>query len=236
MSNRNMLVLLGGALVIVALMSSVFTVQQTERAVLLRFKEIVSSDLQPGLHAKVPFLDEVRRFDGRVQTLATTTETFFTVEKKPLRVDSYVKWRIRDVNRYFQVTSGDTDNAERLLRERAITGLRNQISRRGMRDVVSGARDQLAQQLTREMNNATQREFGIEVIDVRVKRIELPGEVSESVYRRMVSEREIEAKQHRASGEEKSLGIRAAADRAAVVIAANAYRDAEQVRGDGVQR
>jgi membrane protease subunit HflC len=102
-----------------------------------------------------------------------------------------------------------------------------------MRDVVSGERDQLARNLTREMNVAIQKEFGIQVIDVRVKRIELPVEVSESVYRRMISEREIEAKQHRARGEEKSLGIRAAADRAAVVIAANAYRDAEQIRGEG---
>ena len=233
MNNRVVVIALAVVGVFVVLSSAMFTVHQTERAVLLRFREIVSVDLEPGLHFKVPFVDVVRRFDGRVQTLTTTPETYFTVEKKPLMVDSFVKWRINDVNLYFQVTSGDSTNAERLLRERVITGLRNQFSRRGMRDVVSGERDQLARNLTREMNVATQKEFGIQVIDVRVKRIELPVEVSESVYRRMISEREIEAKQHRARGEEKSLGIRAAADRAAVVIAANAYRDAEQIRGEG---
>jgi membrane protease subunit HflC len=233
MNNRIVVIALAVVGVFVVLSSAMFTVHQTERAVLLRFREIVSVDLEPGLHFKVPFVDVVRRFDGRVQTLTTTPETYFTVEKKPLMVDSFVKWRINDVDLYFQVTSGDSTNAERLLRERVITGLRNQISRRGMRDVVSGERDQLARNLTREMNVAIQKEFGIQVIDVRVKRIELPVEVSESVYRRMISEREIEAKQHRARGEEKSLGIRAAADRAAVVIAANAYRDAEQIRGEG---
>jgi membrane protease subunit HflC len=233
MNNRVVVIALAVVGVFVVLSSAMFTVHQTERAVLLRFREIVSVDLEPGLHFKVPFVDVVRRFDGRVQTLTTTPETYFTVEKKPLMVDSFVKWRINDVDLYFQVTSGDSTNAERLLRERVITGLRNQISRRGMRDVVSGERDQLARNLTREMNVAIQKEFGIQVIDVRVKRIELPVEVSESVYRRMISEREIEAKQHRARGEEKSLGIRASADRAAVVIAANAYRDAEQIRGEG---
>ena len=233
MNNRIAAIALAAVGILVVLYSSMFTVHQTERAVLLRFREIVSVDLEPGLHFKIPFVDVVRRFDARVQTLTTTPETYFTVEKKPLMVDSVVKWRINDVDLYFQVTSGDSTNAERLLRERVITGLRNQISRRGMRDVVSGERDQLARNLTREMNVAIQKEFGIQVIDVRVKRIELPVEVSESVYRRMISEREIEAKQHRARGEEKSLGIRAAADRASVVIAANAYRDAEQIRGEG---
>ena len=220
-----------GLLVIV--FGSAFTLHQTERAVLLRFSEIVSTDLRPGLHFKLPFIDVVRRFDGRIQTLTTTPETYFTVEKKPLLVDSFVKWKIRNVDLYFQVTGGDSINAERLIRERVITGLRNQISRRGMRDVVSGERDQLARDLTREVNVAISKEFGIQVIDVRVKRIELPGEVSESVYRRMISERNIEARQYRARGSEKALGIRAAADREAVVITANAYRTAEQIRGDG---
>lgn len=220
-----------GLLVIV--LGSAFTLHQTERAVLLRFSEIVSTDLRPGLHFKLPFIDVVRRFDGRIQTLTTTPETYFTVEKKPLLVDSFVKWKIRNVDLYFQVTGGDSINAERLIRERVITGLRNQISRRGMRDVVSGERDQLARDLTREVNVAISKEFGIQVIDVRVKRIELPGEVSESVYRRMISERNIEARQYRARGSEKALGIRAAADREAVVITANAYRTAEQIRGDG---
>ena len=220
-----------GLLVIV--LGSAFTLHQTERAVLLRFSEIVSTDLRAGLHFKLPFIDVVRRFDGRIQTLTTTPETYFTVEKKPLLVDSFVKWKIRDVDLYFQVTGGDSINAERLIRERVITGLRNQISRRGMRDVVSGERDQLARALTREVNVAISKEFGIQVIDVRVKRIELPGEVSESVYRRMISERNIEARQYRARGSEKALGIRAAADREAVVITANAYRTAEQIRGDG---
>ncbi len=233
MDSRVLAAGVGAVGLLIILLSSAYTLHQTERAVLLRFSEIVSSDLRPGLHFKLPFIDVVRRFDGRIQTLTTTPETYFTVEKKPLLVDSFVKWKIRNVDQYFQVTGGDPINAERLIRERVITGLRNQISRRGMRDVVSGERDQLARALTREVNVAISKEFGIQVIDVRVKRIELPGEVSESVYRRMISERNIEARQYRARGSEKALGIRAAADREAVVIAANAYRTAEQIRGDG---
>ena len=233
MNTRGLATGLGIVGLLIIMLSSTFTLHETERAVLLRFSEIVSADLRPGLHFKLPFIDVVRRFDGRIQTLTTTPETYFTVEKKPLLVDSFVKWVIRDVDLYFQVTGGDSINAERLIRERVITGLRNQISRRGMRDVVSGERDQLARDLTREVNVAIRKEFGIQVIDVRVKRIELPSEVSESVYRRMISERNIEARQYRARGSEKALGIRAGADREAVVITANAYRTAEQIRGDG---
>ena len=233
MSPRLLMIVSGVIVAIIILFGGVFTVHQTERAVLLRFREVVTADIAPGLHYKVPLIDEVVRFDGRVQTLTSPSATFFTLEKKPLLVESFAKWRIRDVKSYYTSTGGDGERATRLIQERVNTGLRNQISRRDMHEVISGERDQLMGELTRDLNRVTQKEFGIEVLDVRVKKIELPEKVSDSVYDRMSSEREIEARQHRASGGELAVGIRADADRKRVVIAAEAYRQAEQIRGDG---
>ena len=223
-----------GALVFVLLVSNtLYIVHETQRAILLRFGAVTESDLEPGLRWKIPFADQVQRFDGRVLTVDAPEERYFTLEQKPLRVDSFAKWRIGDVARYYTSTSGDELIARRLLQERVNEGLRNQISRRDMHEVISGERDQLMAELTTSLNDVMSREIGVEVIDVRVKRIDLPEDVEASVFQRMNSAREIEAKQYRASGEEKAIGIRADADRQVTVLEAEAYREAEEIRGTG---
>ena len=234
MSIRNML-LAAVVIVVAALGYNVFfTVHETQRALVLRFGEVTQVDLDPGLHFKLPIADEPKKFDGRIQTLDSPPERYFTLEKKPLMVDSFVKWRVTDVQTFYETTSGgDQRTAETLLKQRVNEGLRNQISRRDMHEVISGERDQLMADLTQQLNTEMRRDVGVDVIDVRVKRIDLPPEVSSAVYDRMNSEREIEAQQYRATGRELDLGIRADADRQVVVIEAEAYREAEQIRGDG---
>lgn len=222
------------ALVVVFLISNVvFVVHETQRAILLRFGAVTTADIEPGLRFKLPIADEVKKFDGRVLTVDAEVERYFTLEQKPLMVDSFAKWRIGDVERYYTSTSGDEQRAHDLLQERVNEGLRNQISRRDMHEVISGERDQLMSELTTSLNEVMAREMGIQVIDVRVKRIDLPSDVEDAVYQRMNSAREIEARQYRASGDEKSIGIRADADRQVTVISADAYRQAEEIRGAG---
>ena len=234
MSIRNML--LAAVVIVVAVLAYdvFFTVNERQRALVLRFGEITQVDLDPGLHFKLPIADDAKKFDGRIQTLDSPPERYFTLEKKPLVVDSFVKWRVSDVQTYYETTEGgDQRRAELLLSQRVNEGLRNQISRRDMHEVISGERDQLMADLTQQLNNEMRRDVGVDVIDVRVKRIDLPPEVSAAVYDRMNSEREIEAQQYRATGREVDLGIRADADRQVVVVEAEAYREAEQIRGDG---
>lgn len=236
MSLRNLILIFMAVAAVFLAMDSVYTVQQTDRAILLRFGAVVEADVQPGLHFKLPIADEVKKADGRVLTLDATPQTYFTLEKKPLIVDSFAKFRIASVSRFYTATSFDEKRGERILMERVTEGLRNQISRRNMHEVVSGERDQLMQELTSELNEVMQTTAGMEVIDVRVKRIDLPPDVSSAVYERMNSERQIEARQYRAQGRELALGIRADAERQTVVIEANAYKRAEELRGDGDAR
>ena len=236
MSLRNLILIFMAVAAVFLAMDSVYTVQQTDRAILLRFGAVVEADVQPGLHFKLPIADEVKKADGRVLTLDATPQTYFTLEKKPLIVDSFAKFRIASVSRFYTATSFDEKRGGRILMERVTEGLRNQISRRNMHEVVSGERDQLMQELTSELNEVMQTTAGMEVIDVRVKRIDLPPDVSSAVYERMNSERQIEARQYRAQGRELALGIRADAERQTVVIEANAYKRAEELRGDGDAR
>lgn len=232
--NLKAIIIIGLIVLVVAIISdSVYTVKETERALLLRFGAVTEEDVAPGLHFKMPIADEVRRFDARVLTQDAAPERYYTLEKKPLMVDSFAKWRIKDVGRYYTASSGDETRARLLLSQRVDEGLRNEISKRDMHSVVSGERDQLMSDLTRDLNESMQRDVGVEVIDVRVKRIDLPSDVSAAVYNRMNSERKIEAEQHRAQGRELALGIVADADRQVVVIEAEAYREAERMRGDG---
>lgn len=233
MSLKNLIAVVIGLLVILMLYLCFFTVQQYERAVLLRFGAVRVADVQPGLHFKLPIADEVRTTEARVLTVDSEPERYFTLEKKPLIVDSFVKWRVEDVSTYYTATGFDDNAAKLRIAERVNEGLRNQISRRDMHEVISGERDQLMSELTADLDGAMRREFGIRVLDVRVKKIDLPPEVSVAVYDRMNSEREIEAQQHRAAGRELALGITADADRQVVVIGAEAYREAEEIRGDG---
>lgn len=233
MNLRNLIVIVIAVVIISLAMDSVYTVHETERAILLRFGAVSEADVEPGLHFKLPIAETIFKADGRVLTLDSTAETYFTVEKKPLIVDSFGKWRIRNVLRYYEATRFDERIGERILQERINEGLRNEISRRDMHEVVSGQRDELMLNLTERLDQVMEQAAGIEVIDVRVKRIDLPTEVSQAVYDRMNSERQIEARQYRATGRELALGIRADAERQTVVIEAQAYRQAEQIRGDG---
>jgi membrane protease subunit HflC len=223
-------VLILGLLVIA---NSLYIVSATERAVLLRFGEVVNPDVAIGLHMKAPMVHVVRKFDRRLITLDAPTERFLTVEKKPLDVDFYAKWRIKDTARFYTATSGDENRAQSLLAQRIKTGLRNQFGERTVHDVVSGERESLMTELTTQLNTITQDEFGIEVVDVRVKRIDLPDQVSQSVFDRMKSEREREAREHRSTGKELAEKIRASADRERIILEATAYREAETIRGEG---
>ena len=231
------LVMLALVIITVAIVSdSIYTVRETERAIKLRFGAVTEADVPPGLHFKLPIADNIRKFDARVLTQDSEPERYYTLEKKPLMVDSFAKWRIKDVGRYYTATSGDERRGEQLLAQRVNEGLRNQIGSRDMHSVVSGERDELMLELRHDLDESMQRDLGVEVIDVRVKQIDLPPEVSAAVFNRMNSERQIEARQHRAQGQELALGIRADADRQVVVIEANAYKEAEQLRGDGDAR
>ena len=233
MATRTLVTLIGLFVALVLASSTLFVVKETERAIMLQFGEVVQFDIQPSLHVKVPFVNTVRIFDARVLTLDARPQRYLTLEKKALIVDSFVKWRIDDVAVYYTSTSGDEFTAAKLLASRVDTGLRNQFGERTLTEVVSGERDELMAELLEELNQLVKTEFGIEVVDVRVKRIDLPQEVSESVYGRMRTERESEAREIRSKGKEFAEGKRADADRQETVIEANAYRDAELVRGDG---
>ena len=213
--------------------NSLFVVTEVERAVLLEFGRVVRHDISPGLHFKMPFVNEVRKFDGRVLTIDAPSERFLTLEKKALIVDSFAKFRVNNVATYYTATSGDVRRAEELLKQRINTGLRNEISKRTLHEVVSGERDELMNVLTRTLNEVASEELGVEVVDVRVKRIDLPPEVSNSVYSRMNTERDIEAREHRAKGQELAVGIRADADKKREVILAEAYGESERIRGEG---
>ena len=230
---KNIIAVVLGLIVLLLLWSSVYTVKQTERAVLLRFGAVNNANVTPGLHFKLPIAEDVRKTEARVLTVDSPAERYFTLEKKPLIVDSFVKWRVDDVETYYTATGFDEAAASQRISQRVNEGLRNQISRRDMHEVISGERDQLMRELTAELDTAMRREFGISVLDVRVKKIDLPDEVSNAVYQRMNSERQIEAQQYRAAGRESALGINADADRQVVVIGAEAYREAEETRGDG---
>jgi membrane protease subunit HflC len=228
-----MTIVLGGVLLLWLLSNSLFVIRETERAVMLKFGEVVRSDIEPGLHWKVPFVNSVRKFDGRVLTMDSQPERFFTQEKKALIVDSYVKFRVADTEKFYTATNAEEQRAIALLAQRVNDGLRNEVAIRTIQEVVSGERDQLMVDLANNLSALALAELGVEIVDVRVKQIDLPPDVSESVYRRMNAEREKEARELRSQGQELAEGIRAAADREVTVIKANAYRDAELIRGDG---
>ena len=233
MNNRTLVL----ALIVLALtvlgMNSLFIVTEMQRAVLLEFGKVVQDDIKPGLHVKLPIINEVRKFDGRILTSDAPPERFLTLEKKAVIVDSFAKFKVDNVETYYTATSGDERRAEELLKERINTGLRNEISKRTLYEVVSGERDELMNVLTTNLNEVAQQQLGVSVVDVRVKRIDLPPEVSQSVYDRMNTERDIEAREHRAKGQELAVGIRADADKQQEVLIAEAYSSAEEIRGEG---
>jgi membrane protease subunit HflC len=220
-------------LLFVAGSDALYIVKQTERAILLRFGQIVEADIPPGLHFKMPWVNTVRKFDGRVLTVTAEAQRYLTLEQKALVVDWFAKWRIVDVEKYYTSSSGEESRISNLLAQRINDGLRNKFGERDLQEVVSGQRDLLMEDLTRELNLSTAEEYGIEVIDVRVKQIELPLDVRASVYERMTSERQREAQQLRSRGSELAIGIEADADRQEAVLLVEAYRDSETIRGEG---
>jgi len=212
--------------------ASVFTVDERQKAILFKFGEILASDFEPGLHFKMPVINNVKKFDKRILTIDQQPERFLTAEKKDLIVDSFVKWRISDVVQYFKTTQGDEAQAGRLLYQNINNGLRDEFGKRTVQEVIAGDRTEIMSIMTAEATEKA-KTLGIEVIDVRIKKIDLPARVSDSVYRRMRAERERVARDFRSKGAEAAERIRADADRQRSVILAEAYRDSEVVRGEG---
>lgn len=232
MSTRGMVFAVLVVAVLVLAANSVFVVSQTQKAVLLEFGA-VKKDLSPGLHFKLPFINQVIKFDGRVLTLDAPEERFLTLEKKALMVDSFAKFKVSNAKLFYTTTSGSVDRARDLLGQRINNGLRNEISKRSLHEVVSGNRDELMSVLTTRLDEVARQELGIQVVDVRIKKMDLPAEVRQSVYNRMNTERDIEARQHRAQGQEQAAGIRAAAEKQREIILANAYAKSQEIRGEG---
>jgi membrane protease subunit HflC len=215
--------------------NSVYVVTEYQRAIKLEFGRLVEADIKPGLHFKRPWA-KVAKFDARILTADMTPESFFTVENKRLVVDSYIKWQVKDVETYYKATGGDETTAESRLAQRVADGLRNQFGRRTLHDVVSGKRDELMSEITVSINIEAVKLLGIEVKDIRVKRIDFPPEASQSVFARMAADREKEAREYRSQGKEQAEVVSADADKQVAVLEANAYRDAERIRGDGDAR
>lgn len=220
------------ALAAVLIYASAFTVNQWEVALKLRLGEIVRTDYEPGLHWKVPMINTVKTFDARILTLNAQPQRFLTIEKKDVIVDSFAKWRISNVAQFYRSTGGSPDKTSSLLSERINTSLRNEFGKRTIKEVVSGERAEIMALLTKDID-AKGAELGVEILDIRIKQIDLPPEVSESVYDRMRAERERVARDLRAQGGEAAERIRAEADRERVVIVAEAYKQAEGLRGEG---
>jgi membrane protease subunit HflC len=225
---------LSTGLAIVAILGSmsVFTVSETEKAIKLQLGQVVDSSYAPGLHFKLPFINNVIKFDARIQTMDAEPERYLTLEKKNLLVDSFVKWRISDVQQFYTSMGGDVRRANMRLSQIIKDGLRAEFATRSVQELIAGDRNKLVSEIY-EVANKQAKEFGIEIIDVRLKRIDLPKEVSDSVYRRMEAERVRVAKDLRSQGAEAAERIRADADRQRTVILAEAYKEAEKLRGEG---
>lgn len=213
--------------------SSLYIVNETQRAIRLQFGEVVETDIQPGLHWKIPVYNTVRLFDTRLQTLDGSPSRYLTGDRKGVIVDSFVQWKIVNVTRYYEATAGDEQASMRLIAPRVDESLRNEFGRRTLGEIVSEQRDELMSRPIEELNRALRDSMGVAILDIRVKQIDLPAEVSNSVYERMRTERQREAREYRAQGQEQSERIRAAVDRGREVILATAERDADILRGEG---
>jgi len=226
------LLLIFVAAVLFVASNSFYVVNQWQTGVVLRLGEIVKADVKPGLHLKTPFINNVRLFDSRLQTLDAAPEDYYTVEKKKLEVDSFVKWRIIDVKKFYTTMNGDNRLAGMRLGQIVQSGLRDEFGSRTVKEVISGERVEIAQKI-KKTTDLQAKSFGIEIEDVRIKRIDLAKDISESVYQRMNAERNREAKDLRSKGTETAEKIKADADRQRVVLLADAYSEAEILRGKG---
>ena len=235
MKNFTIITLIAVALIFV---SALFVIPEGQRGIVIQFGKIQRDAEQnvvvyePGLHFKLPMIETVRKLDARVQTLDDAQDRFVTAEKKDLMVDSYVKWRIKDFGAYFLATGGNTAQAEVLLKQYINNGLRTEFGARTIPEIVSGERTQLMQSALQQAGEAS-KELGIEVVDVRVKQINLPQEVSSSIFARMEAERHAVAREHRSRGMEEAEIIRADVDARVTVMLADAERNSRTVRGEG---
>ena len=218
--------------------SCFFVVQEGERGIVFQFSKIQRTAegevrvFEPGLHFKLPMVENVRKLDAKVQTLDDPSDRFVTSEKKDLLVDSYVKWRIKDFGRYFLSTGGRTDRAENLLKQYINNGLRTEFGTRTIAQIVSGERTELMKKAMEQAGKGAE-ELGIEILDVRVKKINLPDEISKNIFQRMRAERTAVAKEHRARGMEKAEVIRSDVDAKVTIMLADAERNARTTRGEG---
>ncbi|MDO9049223.1 MAG: protease modulator HflC [Methylobacter sp.] len=230
MTQNKILVSLG-ALLFIGMMC-LFTVNETEKAIKFRLGEIVKNDYEPGLHFKWPIINNVKKFDKRIQTMDAKPERFLTAEKKNVIVDSFVKWRIGDVTTFYTVVAGDIDQANLRLDQIVKDAFRGEFGKRNIKQLLSTDRQVIREVLIKNAKPLA-ADLGMEIVDVQVMRIDLPDEVSSSVFRRMEAERERVAREFRSQGAEAAERIRADADRQRVVTMANAFRDAEMLRGEG---
>ncbi len=221
-------------LVVLALLltGTVFIVRESQVGIVFQLGRIVRTGVGPGVHLKIPLIQDVRIFDSRIMTLDSSPERYLTSEKKDVNVDFFAKWRISEVDRFYTTTSGDELQATQRLHPIIKEALRNQINQRTLQETVSDARSKMTESLVRTANEGA-KNLGITVVDVRIKRIDLPEEVSESVYNRMRAERSRVANELRSEGVEAAEAIRANADRERQVILAEAERDAQRIRGEG---
>jgi membrane protease subunit HflC len=214
--------------------SSLFTVDQRQNAIIFQLGEVKDVVTKPGLHFKWPLLQNVRHFDMRILTFDDAEPLrFITSEKKPVLVDSFVKWRIVDVKQYYVSVQGDEFRAATRLKQTISGGLQNEFNKRTVHEVVSGERDKIMEDVREKADQELRRDLGVEIVDVRLKRVDLPQEVSESVYRRMEAERKRIANELRSTGSAEAERIRADADRQREVVLAEAYRDAQKIKGEG---
>jgi len=232
MDSRNVLMLIGLVLIVMLGLSAVFTVDERELAIKFRLGKIVRADYEPGLHFKVPLINNVRKFDKRILTLDARPANYLTKEKKNVIVDFFVKWRIHDVVTYYKAMSGEERKAMERIYATINDGLRSEFGKRSIQEVISGERSEIMNTMTNEANRQLGK-FGVEVVDVRVKRIDFSDDISDSVYRRMEAERLRVAKDFRSRGAEEAEKIRARADKERTVLLADAYKQAQTIRGEG---
>ncbi|MDO8843136.1 MAG: protease modulator HflC [Methylicorpusculum sp.] len=228
-------ILIGIAAVLFLGIMCIFTVSETEKAIKFQLGEIVKDDYEPGLYFKLPIVNNVKKFDSRIQTMDSKPERFLTAEKKNVIVDSFVKWRIGDVKTFYTVVAGDINQANLRLDQIIKDAFRSEFSKREIKQLVSTDR-KIIRDILISKSREVAANLGLEIIDVQVKRIDLPSEVSSSVYLRMEAERERVAREFRSQGSEAAERIRADADRQRVVTLANAYKEAEKLRGEGDAR
>ena len=227
------------SLILILAVSSVFVIYEGQRGIVFQFSKIKRDSAtdemmvyEPGLHFKIPFIETIRKLDARIQTLDEPADRFVTAEKKDLIVDSFVKWHIVDFSTYYLRTSGSVDNARALLKQKVNNGLRTEFGNRTIKEIVSGDRDAIMSKAL-ESAASSREDLGIEVVDVRIKAINLPTEISQSIYERMRAERTAVAKEHRSQGQEQAEIIRATIDAKVTVMIAEAQKNSSTIRGEG---